>query len=63
MKRFLCITILTCSGSSFVVAQQKANDVTAPLHALQPDYAVPYNIPTEVNIKICWTGSFIIWIL
>jgi len=32
-------------------AQQKANDVTAPLDALQPDYAVPYKIPTPASIK------------
>ncbi len=32
------------------VAQSKANDVTAPLHALQPDYPVPYKIPTVADI-------------
>jgi unsaturated rhamnogalacturonyl hydrolase len=51
MKKFLCIAILTCSGLSFVIAQQKGNDVTSPLHALQPDYPVPYTIPTPVTIK------------
>ncbi|MDF2192886.1 glycoside hydrolase family 88 protein [Paraflavitalea sp. CAU 1676] len=30
---------------------QKANDVTAPLHALQPNYPVPYNPPTTAALK------------
>lgn len=51
MKRFLCIAILTCSVSSFVIAQQKGNDVTSPLHALQPDYPVPYVIPTITGTR------------
>jgi len=33
-------------------AQQKANDVTAPLDALQPEYGVPYKIPTANSIKM-----------
>ena len=33
------------------VFAQKANDVTAPLHALQPDYPVPYNPPTTAALK------------
>jgi unsaturated rhamnogalacturonyl hydrolase len=40
--------------TSKVVAQQKPsekNDVTAPLHALQPDYPVPYKVPTQQEIK------------
>ena len=36
--------------SQETVAQSKANDVTAPLHALQPDYPVPYKIPTVADI-------------
>lgn len=34
-----------------VSAQQKGNDVTAPLHALQPDYPVPYTLPTVPAVK------------
>lgn len=30
---------------------QKANDVTAPLHALQPDYPVPYAPPAPAAVK------------
>lgn len=33
------------------VFAQKANDVTAPLHAMQPDYPVPYNPPTAAALK------------
>ena len=29
---------------------QRANDVTTPLHALQPDYKIPYGAPTIVNV-------------
>ena len=29
----------------------KGNDVTAPLHALQPDYVVPYKAPTIPEVK------------
>ena len=28
----------------------KANDVTTPLHALQPDYPVPYGVPDSANV-------------
>ena len=30
----------------------KGNDVTAPLHTLQPDYAVPYGSPKIADVKI-----------
>ena len=32
-------------------AQRPANDVTTPLHALQPDYPVPYGAMSEQDIK------------
>lgn len=45
---FVLFSYLLC----FIVsAQQKANDVNAPLHELQPGYAVPYKIPTAESIK------------
>ena len=34
-----------------VFGQKTRNDVTAPLHALQPDYAVPYKAPTVEHVK------------
>jgi rhamnogalacturonyl hydrolase YesR len=36
--------------SQHVMAQQKATDANAPLHALQPDYPVPYKIPSVADI-------------
>jgi unsaturated rhamnogalacturonyl hydrolase len=32
------------------IAQQKANDVTTPLHLLKPDYKTPYGAPTIDNV-------------
>lgn len=37
--------------SSVVYPQSGGNDVTTPLHALQPDYAVPYGAPTADQVK------------
>lgn len=34
-----------------IYAQKPANDVTTPLHALQPDYPVPYGVMSEQDIK------------
>ena len=47
-----CLVLFNCLVCLTTNAQQKANDVTAPLDALQPDYAVPYKIPTGDNIKM-----------
>lgn len=33
------------------MAQKTGNDVTAPLHALKPDYITPYGAPTAQNVK------------
>lgn len=44
---FLCLL-----GITKMAAAQKANDVTTPLHAMQPDYPVPYIIPAQANVKI-----------
>ena len=46
-----CLVLFNCFLCFTMKAQQKANDVTAPLDALQPDYAVPYKIPTPASIK------------
>ncbi len=44
--------LFSCFVSAALPAvAQKANDVTAPLHALQPDYPVPYNPPTTAAVK------------
>ncbi len=47
---------VTFIGASFlflhqdIMAQNKATDANAPLHALQPDYPVPYQIPSIAAI-------------
>jgi unsaturated rhamnogalacturonyl hydrolase len=46
------LVLFTCLVCFTTKAQQKANDVTAPLDALQPEYAVPYKIPTANSIKM-----------
>ncbi len=51
MKRIICTGFFICTGILCATAQQKGNDVTTPLHALQPDYPVPYVIPTETSVK------------
>jgi unsaturated rhamnogalacturonyl hydrolase len=45
-KLFLFILLLSKLASA-----QKANDVTTPLHALQPDYPVPYGAPKIEMVK------------
>ena len=45
----LCAYFLLIHQYSF--AQQKATDANAPLHALQPDYPVPYKVPSVVEIS------------
>jgi len=47
MKRSLIVLLLAVSAAQ----AQKANDVTAPLHALQPDYPVPYGAPKQDAVK------------
>jgi len=48
----LAILLLTAPRSSFAQATPaKGNDVTTPLHALQPDYPVPYRIPPAADIR------------
>ena len=37
---------------STVFAQQKGNDVTAPLHAMKPDYPFLYQAPKVADVKI-----------
>lgn len=43
---FSCFVAAACPAVA-----QKTNDVTAPLHALQPDYPVPYPPPTTASVK------------
>lgn len=36
---------------NFSAIAQKQNDVVTPLHALQPDYPVPYAVPSKESVK------------
>ena len=47
MKKILVCFLL----SSYLVNAQRANDVTTPLHAIQPDYPVPYGAPKVEAVK------------
>jgi unsaturated rhamnogalacturonyl hydrolase len=48
IKYLPAITLLITSIHSF---SQRGNDVTTPLHAMQPDYPVPYVIPGVSSVK------------
>jgi len=56
-KNTVCFIRHASRVSSFILFlhlhsfAQVGNDVTAPLHALQPDYPVPYRIPKKEEIK------------
>src|SRR5688500_14886555 len=55
-KTQIMIRIITLIGiiglmNAGIYAQKPANDVTTPLHALQPDYPVPYGAMSEQDIK------------
>lgn len=48
-KKFLLLSVLLqISALSYA---QKGNDVTAPLHAMKPDYPVPYEPPSIISVK------------
>ncbi len=50
MKRTISLLLLLL-WLCYAQGQQKANDVTAPLHTMRPDYPVPYSVPSESNVK------------
>lgn len=41
-----CILLLVQNGFA-----QQANDVTTPLHAMRPNYPVPYEVPSTTSVK------------
>jgi unsaturated rhamnogalacturonyl hydrolase len=47
-KPLLSLLLLT---GVLTATAQKQNDVTTPLHAMQPDYPVPYVIPAKADVK------------
>lgn len=48
-KILLIVFIIFCNSSS--AQNPRGNDVTAPLHALRPNYAVPYGKPEIQQVK------------
>lgn len=51
MTKPLRLILVAVLSNAIVVAQRPANDVTTPLHALQPDYPVPYGAMSGQDIK------------
>ena len=53
-KIILSILVLTlyCGSINAQDQNEPANDVTTPLHLLQPDYPTPYGEPSIESIKI-----------
>ncbi len=51
MKKILLATILISSALSRAHSQRTGNDVNTPLHAMRPDYPVPYEPMSKEAIK------------
>jgi len=43
-------SLLFLLAGSFSAIAQKQNDVITPLHALQPDYPIPYTVPSKESV-------------
>ncbi len=48
---YLSTAIFFLMAATNAFSQKTGNDVTAPLHALKPDYITPYGAPTAQNVK------------
>ena len=48
----LAIVLLAVTVQTAIMAQEPANDVTTPLHLLQPDYPTPYGAKTIEEITV-----------
>lgn len=51
ISKFSSLVFFIFFSSSSFAQTPKGNDVTAPLHALQPNYAVPYGTPKIADVK------------
>ena len=51
MRISIPLSIFFVSIFTTLHSQQKQNDVTSPLHAMKPDYRVPYGAPSKENVK------------
>ncbi len=59
MKKNIFLALFFSLSIACTMAQQKANDVTAPLHAMKPNYPVPYGSPSQEAVKILLDKVFI----
>ena len=51
-KKYLSLFVVGFFACNAIIAQTKTgNDVNTPLHALQPDYPVPYGAPKKESVK------------
>ena len=51
MRNTILVSLITLFAINESVAQLKGNDVTAPLHAMRPDYPVYYGVPDTNQLK------------
>ena len=52
MKKEIFFSCLFLVAQATDTEAQRANDVTTPLHAMKPDYPVPYIIPEQASVKV-----------
>ena len=52
MKKEIFFSCLFLVAQATETEAQGANDVTTPLHAMKPDYPVPYIIPEQASVKV-----------
>ncbi len=48
----ICSLILILGFNNAILAQQPTNDVTTPLHLMQPDYPTPYGVKTIEEVTV-----------
>lgn len=51
MRNVTCLLLFALFTSNSPFAQPRPNDVTAPLHAMRPDYPVYYGVPDTNQLK------------
>ena len=51
MKKKYFLLAIVCFTILQITIAQKPNDVTSPLHLMQPDYPIPYKAVTSADIK------------
>lgn len=51
IHRQIVFIVLSLQSGIAAFSQNPKNDVTTPLHALQPDYKIPYGAPSKDSVK------------